>query len=126
MGRLALQPTDSDRAQVKRLSGLGLTQDQISTHMGISDDTLRKYYPEELKKGVAEINAKIVGALFKNAMEGNVAAQIFWCKSRLGWKETTVQEVKVDTTFVDGPPQETRDEWEKRIALTRGVELLSE
>ena len=44
MTRKAHEPTEKDRKQVTMMSGIGLTHDQISKVMQISDETLRKYY----------------------------------------------------------------------------------
>ena len=44
------KPTDDMRKQVEQASGLGLPHDQIAALIGISDETLRKYYRAELGK----------------------------------------------------------------------------
>ena len=47
------KPTDDFRKQVETASGLGLPHDQICCLIGISDETLRKYYDTELGIGKA-------------------------------------------------------------------------
>ena len=37
-------------------------------------------------------NAKIGGTLFNKAINGDTTAAIFWAKTQMGWKETTIQE----------------------------------
>lgn len=70
--------------------GLGLTQIEVANLIGISDRTLRKCYAAELRDGVAEANLRVSQALFANATKhNNVAAQIWWSKCRMGWKEAT-------------------------------------
>ena len=44
---------------------------------------------DDLDRGVAEANATVSGYLFASAKAGNVAAQIFWLKSRAHWREKT-------------------------------------
>lgn len=66
----------------------GLRDSEIADLIGCAESTLKKYYATELSRGRKIANAKVVTALFNNAMKGNVAAQIFWCKARLGWRET--------------------------------------
>lgn len=79
----------------------GIEQVHIAAVIGISEPTLRKYYKHEIKVGAHEANAKVVGALLTNATTGkNVIAQIWWTKTRLGWKETTT----VEQVGKDGKP----------------------
>ncbi len=82
--------TDTDRAMVRRMSMIGIPQETIAQCMEppTTVETLEKYFRAELNETATKANAAVAGALFKNAMSGNVAAQIFWCKTRLRWKET--------------------------------------
>ena len=41
----------------------------------------------DLDCGVAEANAIVSGSLFAAGKGGNIAAQIFWLKSRARWRE---------------------------------------
>lgn len=85
--------TDETRAQVSALRGVGLTGEEIATFMGVSRQTLYNHYKDELDKGAVRTNAAVARALYTNAVtNNNVAAQIFWCKVRLGWKETSTVE----------------------------------
>ena len=91
-GRRQLQITDKDKQQVSVLAGLGLTRDQIALVMGMSDESVGKYFRRELDEGVAKANAKVAQNLFSIATsreQGSVAAAIFWMKSRARWRETT-------------------------------------
>src|SRR6185503_12562897 len=45
-------------------------------------------YRDELDLGTTKANAQVAGFLFNSARNGNVSAQIFWLKTRAGWKET--------------------------------------
>ena len=54
----------------------------------MSRTTLLKHFREELDNGATKANVKVVAALFKMATSGDCpAATIFWCKTRLGWRE---------------------------------------
>jgi hypothetical protein len=91
-GRPKLEITDKDKQQVSVLAGLGLTRDQIALVMGMSDESVGKYFRRELEEGVAKANAKVAQNLFSIATsreQGSVAAAIFWMKSRARWRETT-------------------------------------
>ena len=73
----------------------GLTQEQIAHHMGIGLTTLKEWRKKEptiettLKKGREVVDFEVENALLKNALEGNVTAQIFWLKNRKKdqWRE---------------------------------------
>jgi len=109
MSRKPHEPTEKDRKQVTMMAGIGLTHDQISKVMHISDETLRKYYKDELETGDAKTTAMVAQNLFNIATgtgQGAVTAAIFWMKTRAGWREVTRSEVsgpdggavKVETT----------------------------
>lgn len=86
------EPTHAERELVKLHATVGTPQSVIADIIGIDDKTLRKHYREELDQSVAQANAVIGGALFNKAKSGDTAAQIFWMKTRAGWKETNVVE----------------------------------
>ena len=66
----------------------GLIDEQIAERMGISRKTLwvwKEKHPELAKasrEGKEVADYAVESALFKNAIEGNVVAQIFWLKNR--------------------------------------------
>jgi len=100
-GRPPHQATDDTRKQVYELSSVGTTYEDIAKVIGISHDTLTKYYRPELDRGRIDANAIIAGTLFKQAQEGNTSAAIFWLKTRAQWKETQKHEHGGD---LDGSP----------------------
>ena len=73
----------------------GLTQEQIAHNMGIGLTTLKEWRKKEptiettIKKGREVVDFEVENALLKNALEGNVTAQIFWLKNRKKdqWRE---------------------------------------
>lgn len=82
------EPTDEQRRMVKVMSGFGIPQPDIATHLGIDAKTLRKHFREELDRGMTEANMRVAQSLFNMATTGgNVAAAIFWMKARAGWRE---------------------------------------
>lgn len=84
----------------------GLTDKQIAHNIGISHATLyewKKQFPElsdTLKKSKDVVDRMVENALFKNAIEGNTTAQIFWLKNRKPdkWREKPAYE---DTSELD-------------------------
>ncbi len=82
-------PTPESRAEVSALISFGVTRENIASHVGVSTVTLAKYYKMELANGAVAANARVAGTLFQLAVGGNIAAAIFWLKTRAGWRETT-------------------------------------
>lgn len=66
----------------------GLTDEQIANNLDISTSTFYEYknkyseFSESLKKGKEIIDFEVENALLKNALEGNVTAQIYWLNNR--------------------------------------------
>lgn len=66
----------------------GLTDEQIANNLDISTSTFYEYknkyseFSEPLKKGKEIIDFELENALLKNALDGNVTAQIYWLNNR--------------------------------------------
>src|SRR6266436_8899798 len=101
MARKPFAVNDAVRERVRYLAGVGVRQDDIAKMVGCSPKTLRKRLRDELDRGVAEANATIAGYLFAAAKAGNIAAIIFWLKTRANWRERAAP---------DDPILETRTE----------------
>lgn len=65
----------------------GISQDQIAQVMECSLATLKRHFQRILSTAREFANAQVAGALYKNAIKGNVSAQIFWLKAQAGWTE---------------------------------------
>lgn len=73
----------------------GLTDEQIAHNMGIGKTTFYDWkqkspnFANALKKTKEVVDFEVENALFKNAMNGNVTAQIFWLKNRkkMQWRD---------------------------------------
>ena len=87
------EPTPETRLQVKTLASVGTPQDQIAIVIGITKNTLLKYYRKELDTAMTMANATIAQTLFKQAKNGNTAAAIFWLKCRAGWVDKQTVEM---------------------------------
>jgi len=87
MARPEFAATDRMRKKVRSLAIQGVPQEVIAGVIECDPKTLRKHFRQELDRGMAEANAKVVGALYRSAMRGSVAAQIFWVKTRMRWRE---------------------------------------
>lgn len=83
------EATEKTQNQVFVMAAAGTKHDIIAKILQINQKTLKKHYKYQLDLGRAKANSLVVGALFNNAMSGNVTAQIFWLKTRAGWREST-------------------------------------
>lgn len=84
----------------------GLTDEQIAQNMGINPATLyewKKKYPKiskSLKRSKDVADRQVENALFENAINGNITAQIFWLKNRKPDKWRDKQEYE-DRTAIE-------------------------
>lgn len=85
-------PNDKDRKIVVLGSACGLTRKQLAEHVGVSEDTISKYYRDELENGRDKVTMQIASNLVGIATQSrdlkaaNTAA-IFWLKTRAGFSE---------------------------------------
>jgi hypothetical protein len=86
------QPTKQQRDMIRIMKAGGLTNIDIAGVLGVTEKTLVKACADEIKSGKSDVDSRIIGSLVKNALAGNVTAQIFYLKTRCGWRE--VQEVE--------------------------------
>lgn len=78
---------------VRRAAIMGLPQERIAKLLKTTKETLELYFREELDDASDNANMAVLKSLYDNAVSGNVSAQIFWCKTRLGMRETERLEV---------------------------------
>ena len=90
------EPTEETRTRVESLAAAGIRNEDIALYLGITRPTLDKYYKEELRIGNIKANAAVAQTLYKQAMDGNTTAAIFWLKTRAGWRETQKVEMSAD------------------------------
>ena len=87
MAQKSKTPTTEQRKLVKSMAAAGIQSEAICLVIGVSGKTLRKHYREELDTSAIKATAMVAGSLYMKAIKGNVTAQIFWLKTRAGWKE---------------------------------------
>ena len=86
-GRPAFPVTPEVLEKVEKLSSLGLNNDQLAAMLGCSRSTFYKAqgnpeFTRAILKGKTRGILEVSNALFDNALEGSVAAQIFFFKNR--------------------------------------------
>ncbi|MHB0973944.1 MAG: hypothetical protein ACYC0P_06855 [Thiobacillus sp.] len=133
MARPTFEPTAEHRELVEQLAAFGIPQPDIANFVKgkngkpITERTLRKYFRTELDSGEVKANVKVARGLFKNATTatethpgGNPTSQIFWLKTRGGWKETPKP---IELTGKNGGPVEQRttvvDEKQIKAAVSK-------
>lgn len=87
-GRPRHEPTEKDRQIVEILSGYGIPQEKIAPVIGIDTMTLARRYPDEIRRGAAVVEAKLIGNLLRLASGSDgtaLKAIMFSLQSRFGW-----------------------------------------
>jgi transposase len=87
----------------------GLTNEQIAANMGISKVTFYEWrnkfpnFANLIKEDKDYADTQVENALYKQALDGNVTAAIFWLKNRRrnNWKDKQDVEVSGEVGIVD-------------------------
>jgi len=110
--RHPFRPSDEQRRQILTMTGFGSRKDEMASMLQIDKKTLHKHFRRELDTGMTEANVRVAQALYSNAVKHNsVAAQIWWTKARMGWKEAqdvniggTTTPLAIEFTWADATP----------------------
>jgi transposase-like protein len=96
------KPTAETRAIVERCCGSNWSHNDIARLLGISDETLRKYYREELDRGKGKCLARVEMAVIQVASDPDhrdfATMAKFFLKSKSNWTETS----RIEHTGADG------------------------
>ena len=85
-GRPPFQPSPEQAAMVEKMARFGIPQEHIAQSLGINAQTLRKHFREKLDLASALAQREVLMSLFDMATKRrNVAAAIFWAKTRCGF-----------------------------------------
>ena len=121
------EPTKQQRDMVEALVGYGVPYVEICrlvlnprTGRPIDTKTLMKAFRSELDVGATKANAKVAESLFKQATSGNVTAQIWWTKCRMGWREPPA------AVELSGRVDSTMEVVHARERVTRKLDTLAE
>lgn len=114
-------PDKVSRDTVSLHAMVGTRQEQIARILGISKNTLRKHYKEELDTAGDKANATIGGHLFNKAKSGDTTAMIFWMKTRAGWRERhEYDHISSDGSMSPKEPRQLSDEELLKIIAGNG------
>ena len=87
-GRPAHQATQQNKQMVEALAGFAIPTERIAEVLGITKPTLFKHYADEVRRGGAMVEAKLVGNLLKIASGADgtaLRAITFALNCRFGW-----------------------------------------
>lgn len=97
-------PSDKDRGTVQGMSAMGATLVDIAAVLRVSDKTVAKHYGYELRTAATIANHNMARRLYTVGLKGTgpgaVRAQMFWLRTRAGFKDTSRHEV----TGANGAP----------------------
>lgn len=97
IGQPAYQPTAEDRANVRAWVKI-TNADTIAAKLGISRDTLDKYFKDELAEGRFEAVAAVGGKLLEKALRGDKTSMIFYLRTQGKWN------TRIEHTGPNGGP----------------------
>lgn len=72
---------------IYKLAALGCSDKEIAVWFDIAEDTLRYNFAAIMAKGRQDMKTALRTAMFKNALNGNAALQIFLAKNMLGMSD---------------------------------------
>lgn len=95
------------------MAEVGVTHEQIGAVLGISPDTITKYYSDELATAAIKALVKVHDSLMKLIEMGDTSATIFYMKAKGGWKDRpTEKEATVNSgityVFERGPTRKSK------------------
>lgn len=80
-------PTEETIKTAKQFASVGVPTKLIAANIGISEETLFKYYKDAMESARAKNLDAVANSLFNQALSGNVTAAIFIMKTQGRWRE---------------------------------------
>jgi hypothetical protein len=104
-GRPTLEPTDKQRGQVEAMIRYGIPETEIAQALGISKTTLLKHFRNEINASATKANTQVGEFIFATIVglpipgrrpvtdeRARATLAMFWAKTRMGWKETLINQ----------------------------------
>lgn len=88
--------TEEQAQWVAKMCCAGITHPAIARVLGITDDTLKKYFKDELDTSLDIRNTKASELLWEKVLSGDTVCLLFYLKTRAGFRES--QRIELETT----------------------------
>ena len=106
-GRKSHKPSERDKEFVRMLAAMNCSHDDIAKKMSISDETLRKYYANDIEVGRIDANVQVATRLYQKALQSDNTCMTFWLSRRAGWKEPeTASDGNINVIVTGGLPDD--------------------
>ena len=115
------KPTALSRARVRDQSLAGHTHQAIARCMRLAQNTLLKYYADELEEGDGFTEQRLTNKLIAEAESGNTTALLFALKCRFRWREIQ----HIETVQLPGAPMKVQAEITGDKAMQTYLAMLS-
>jgi len=100
-------PYDNEYAPTKRMAELvckmsscGVPISQIAAMCKLNVEMTRRYYGDDIDRGLIETSHKVGQAIVDKAIEGDMTAASLWAKANMGWSDVKRHEflgaIKID------------------------------
>lgn len=119
-------PTAETRKSIADFGAVGVPHAECARFLGISRRTFVKHYGNIYEKSFVNANAAVSASLYNQAQRGNVAACIWWEKTRQNRSEKQIVEGNTDLPVVHAHVPVTDRETVRRIAYTLAAGLQRE
>lgn len=80
------------REAIQIMTATGITKTAMAKILGIAPATLNTKYADEMEHGKDMLTTRIVNALIRKALDGNVTAQTFFLKTKADFREADKNE----------------------------------
>jgi len=107
--------------EIGQMAAIGIPHNHMARILGISTETMHKYYKDDLDLGADKAGVVVGGKIFEAAKKGEPWACTLWAVRRMGWKETNVQQ----QTGPDGGPIQTEATIKADDTITNLLEELA-
>jgi hypothetical protein len=111
-------PTPYTRDTVRHLVAYGLDDEQISVILRCLPSEIRYHYADELKHGLARINAQVQSVVLNNALiERDTQAAKLWLINKAGWRSGDGP--RIGLAFNQPPAEGEFTVTERRVVMER-------
>lgn len=104
-------PTEATKRIVTVARGCRMKMADIAALLGISHDTLTKYYQEEVRNGKTMCDLRVADALFKTIAKGDASLIKYYMNNQMGFDEKSTVDLVRKVTDDD------RKNLERHIAM---------